>query len=720
VLDTGGTGGVNGKPTQLRLARDDGAAMALAGAWKFLRGPEKSKLPPMSGAPEINAGTPSALWNGMMAPLVPMAARGAIWYQGESNRYDPPLYARLFPAMIKAWRERFGPELWFHFVQIAPYAYGNDRGETAALREAQAAALELPRTSMTVTLDVGEPNDIHPRDKKSVGERLAAQALATTYGRANPAALSRRFSEASVEDGRIRVHFDGEGALKAGPDGLDFFTIAGEDRRFVVADAVIEGETVVVSSPLVTKPIAVRYAWSAAPKATLFSGGDAGLPVAPFRTDRWETPVGGWPNPEDGGRTRHLSEDPAFLPLFDGKTLDGWTSINCGPQTWTVRDGRIFCTGVPTGLLRTNEMHENYVLELEWRHLAAQGNAGLFIWSDALTAPGQPFSRSVEVQVMVGGAGDWYTSDGDIFPIHGATMVPENGRGNGTRAFPTERRMKPAGEWNHYTVTCENGAVSLAVNGKVVTRGRDASPRKGYICLESEGTPIEFRNIRLKPLPPASPPLKPEQVATAAEGFVPLYGGVDLAGWKVDPANEGHWQPRNWVLAYDGKGSDLWTERSFKDFQMIVDWRLPRTPVETEHPVLGADGLEQKDAAGKVVTAKGLDAGDSGIYLRGSTKSQVNIWCWPAGSGEVYGYRTDGAMSPAVRKAVAPLSRADKPLGEWNRFLITMKGDRLTVVLNGVTVIENAELPGVAAEGPIGLQSHGDPIEFANLFIREL
>jgi sialate O-acetylesterase len=724
VLDTAGPGGVHGDREQLRLRRDDGAIIRLAGNWKMLVGPTMASLPPMSGAPRVDQRTPSTLYNGMIAPLIPMALRGVVWYQGESNRDDPALYAQLFPAMIRAWRERFGEKLAFHFVQIAPFAYSGDRGETAALREAQQAALELAGTGMVVTLDVGDPADIHPRDKRTVGERLARGALADLYGASSGHARSPRMALSTVEGDHLRVHFDQTGgSLAAGPEGLVGFAIAGEDRQFFIADAVIDGQTVVLSSPLVPNPVAARYAWSAAPSASLFGAG--GLPVAPFRTDSWARPQGGWPAAEDGGRTQHLSSDPAFVPLFDGRSLDGWTSVNCAPGTWTVSqgtagEGLIHCTGIPTGVLRTNEMHENFQLELEWRHHAPQGNAGLFVWSDALPVRGQPFTRSIEVQVMVGSEGDWFTSDGDIFPIQGATMTPENGRGRGSRAFPTERRMKPAGEWNHYLVTCENGAISLAVNGKIVTRGRECVPRKGYICLESEGTPIDFRNIRLRPLPPASPAMPASDVAAEDRGFRPLYNGVDLAGWSDGVNQANHWQPRDWVLSHDGKGGDLWTDRPFRDFQLIVDWRLPRTPTDVERPLFGADGLEARNADGSPSTTLVPDAGDSGIYLRGSSKSQVNIWCWPAGSGEVYGYRTDSSLPAGIRAACAPRVRADRPLGEWNRFLISMKGDRLTVELNGVVVIEDAQLPDVPAEGPIGLQSHGDPVEFANLYIREL
>jgi hypothetical protein len=203
-------------------------------------------------------------------------------------------------------------------------------------------------------------------------------------------------------------------------------------------------------------------------------------------------------------------------------------------------------------------------------------------------------------------------------------------------------------------------------------------------------------------------------VAEADEGFRSLYTGVDLSGWKKDPANEGHWVPKDWVLDFDGKGKDLWTEKEYGDFVLIADWRFTRKPVEKELPEVLPDGTD----SGKKV--KVLDAGDSGIYLRGSSKSQVNIWCWPVGSGEVYGYRTDKSMPPEVRAGVTPKVRADNPPGQWNRFVITMKGDRLTVVLNGKTVIENAALPGVKPRGPIALQNHGDPIQFANLYILEL
>src|SRR5205807_4541113 len=143
------------------------------------------------------------------------------------------------------------------------------------------------------------------------------------------------------------------------------------------------------------------------------------------------------------------------------------------------------------------------------------------------------------------------------------------------------------------------------------------------------------------------------------------------------------------------------------DVELIADWKFTRKPVKTQRPIILPNGDYDLDQNGKQKTEEVLDAGDSGIYLRGTSKAQVNIWCWPIGSGEVYGYRTDKKQPPEVRAGVTPKVKADKPRGEWNTFEMTMKGDRLTVKLNGKDVLENAELPGVPAEGPIALQHHG-------------
>jgi len=211
-----------------------------------------------------------------------------------------------------------------------------------------------------------------------------------------------------------------------------------------------------------------------------------------------------------------LAAEGGFRPLFNGKDLAGWVNVNLRPDTFSVRDGVIYCTGKPAGVMRTDRHYENFVLELEWRHLKPKGNAGLFIWSDAKPVSHPRFTRSIEVQILDGRETNSYTSHGDVFAIHGAKMTPDRPHPGGwMRCLPSEKRCKPSPEWNHYQVTCNDGTIQLAVNGKVVSGGSKITPRKGYICLESEGAPIEFRNIRIKELP--STGATAEETATLAE-----------------------------------------------------------------------------------------------------------------------------------------------------------------------------------------------------------
>jgi len=343
--------------------------------------------------------------------------------------------------------------------------------------------------------------------------------------------------------------------------------------------------------------------------------------------------------------------------------------------------------------------------------------------ADPITAPRTPYASATKVQGLDGLNANNYTSHGETFSIHGATFKPDRPHPAGwARCLPSEKRARPAGEWNLYRVTCSNGVIQLAVNGKVVSGGREAKPRQGYICLEAEGSECHFRNLRIKELPSTSP--KPDEVAPLAENFKSLYTGVDLSGWKYEPEHQGHWQPKDWILDYDGKceaqDPHLWTEKEYGDFVMICDWRWKEKGTKRLRPIILPGGDPALDEHGKEKEVEVLDAGDSGIHLRGERKSEINIWCWPIGSGEVWGYRTDKMLPPAIRAAVTPKLKADQPIGQWNRFVITIKGDRLTVNLNGQTVIENAQLPGIPKRGRIALQHHGDPIQFANICVKEL
>ncbi len=426
----------------------------------------------------------------------------------------------------------------------------------------------------------------------------------------------------------------------------------------------------------------------------------------------------------DQAKTVKVMTADSFTPLFNGKDLSGWVNVNTSPTTWSAKNGEIFCTGVPTGVLRTEKSYRNFVLELEWMHESPTGNAGLFIWSDPITAKGQPFTRSIEVQIMLGDEYHedgklMYTSQGDIFSIHGATMKPDRPHPAGwARCLPSENRTKGAGEWNHYRVTAIDGTIKLAINGKEVSGAFDVNPREGFICLESEGSPVHFRNIRIQELP-AGEPLAPDAKCMEDQGFRSIFTG-SLQGWREQPDLAGHWKVDDWKLTYDGRGETLWSVKSYANFELIADWRWSGTSHKAKVPVVRKDGTTPVGSDGKPETVEIDEFGDSGIYLRGNDKSQVNIWSWPVGSGEVYGYRTDPSQTAQVRAGVTPSENADAPPGKWNRMKIKMQGDRLTVVLNGKTVLDNARLPGVPADGPIALQHHGAPIEFANIYIREL
>jgi hypothetical protein len=221
------------------------------------------------------------------------------------------------------------------------------------------------------------------------------------------------------------------------------------------------------------------------------------------------------------------------------------------------------------------------------------------------------------------------------------------------------------------------------------------------------------------------------------EGFVSLFDGKSFSGWTLPEGDNGHWRIVDGVIDYDAlseaKGDkNLWTEKEYGDFVLLVDWRIKETPyVNPGVPIIKPDGTHKLDVDGKEIRMSVPDS-DSGIFLRGEGKSQVNIWCWPVGSGEVYGYRMDKSMPAEVRAGVTPKINADKNLGEWNTFEITMKGDRLSVKLNGHQVIENARLPGIPARGRLALQHHGGKgqdgnwrgppslVQFRNIAIKEL
>ena len=357
------------------------------------------------------------------------------------------------------------------------------------------------------------------------------------------------------------------------------------------------------------------------------------------------------------------AEPDGFRPLFNEQNLDGWVLVNTTEATWMVKDKMLICSGKPIGEIRTDRMYQNFILEVEWRHMKPRGNAGIFVWADDITARGVPFHRSIEVQVLENAYGNTrsHTTHGDIFPIHGAKMTPVNGRG-GSRAFPTEDRSNPSPQWNHYRIVCQDGAISLAVNGKVVTQGKEASPRKGYICLESEGGIVHYRNLRIQELPET--PVEAKHVAIPSRGYRTLYSGLDLTGWKGESLDS--WHVNDWVLSYDGKADSspaIATAESFKNYGFVVDVRLKK---ET-HSV-------------------SMHHGDAEVFTI---------------SGD------DRALAEQLQK-----------VGGWNRIEGSVAGEKLSITLNGQEVLAKQFPPGAMAK-PIAISPQGTA-DFANIYVRSL
>ncbi len=368
------------------------------------------------------------------------------------------------------------------------------------------------------------------------------------------------------------------------------------------------------------------------------------------------------------------ADQDGFVSLFNGRDLDGWTNINCAPETWAVKDGVIHCTGKPVGALRSLRHYENFIMEAEWRHLSSGGNSGIFMWGTPISAPGVPFLRGVEVQVLdhgyatqyekqTGKKSEWFTTHGDVFPIHGATMKPF-GRHNGQRSFPSEERSKPSPEWNHYRIVATNGVLRLSVNGKEVSGGEDCNYRKGYLALESEGAPVEFRNLRIKELPSSDP--APQCVAPTDPGWAPLYNGVDLRGWKSGSAGDptARWQANDWQLTLkDGTGAakqTLWTEAAFGDVEFTLDVCAGKTALGDLSPTL---------------------------IVRGR----------------------DGKGTELILPVAAP--------GKWTRFRVHTKGAEVIVFLGGQEI---RRVKISQTQGALGLKDTGAAVEFGNLHVRKL
>jgi hypothetical protein len=385
------------------------------------------------------------------------------------------------------------------------------------------------------------------------------------------------------------------------------------------------------------------------------------------------------------------SSNDGFVPMFDGRTLQGWVNVNCAPSTFFVKDGEVVTTGKPTGFLRTARQYENFIAEFDWMHVPPQpgavGNSGFFVWADPIPAVGTGYTRGIEVQVLVNLTHKntkgqiTATSQGDLFSIWGATCVPDRPHPDGwARCLPAENHAKGKREWNHYRVVGNDGRITLAVNGHEVSGVSKCKPRRGYLALESEGSECHFKNLMIKELPSTNPKL--DEVADDDKGFKSLYTGLDLSGWRADDEAKKHWQPNDWMLHYDGqgesKGGSLRTNKEFGAAEFITDFRFP---------------------------AK--DSKPCTFLVSGDADNALRITIGPDGKIE----STLGSVQN-TKKAIAVVN----PVGEWNRLMVST-AEVLKLTVNGKEV---KELTEAALPRPGALTLHpASEMDFANLFVRE-
>jgi hypothetical protein len=367
-----------------------------------------------------------------------------------------------------------------------------------------------------------------------------------------------------------------------------------------------------------------------------------------------------------------------FKPMFNGKDLSGWVNVNCAPDTFYVKGDEVITTGKPTGFLRTEKQYENFVLEMDWMHVNKKeiANSGLFVWGDPLPGIGTPYTRGIEVQVLINYPKvDWATNHGDIFSIHGAHCKPDRPHPKGyERCLPSEDRVKGGGEWNHYKVTANDGVIKLEVNGKEVSGVSKCNPRKGYLALESEGAECHFKNIKIKELPSTNP--KPEEIAKVAEGHVSIFNGIDLTGWKTE---KDAWEAAGGVLKTAGK-ENLVSEKKYGPCELIFDWKVPTN----------SKGTCTANVAGA----------DCSVFPGAGVAFDPSAW-------------------KSVEKGKDPFAKK----GVWNRSVIRFDGTKFTFTVNGVLVSAlEAKKPIEARAVWIAEQFNtaNDRMEIMNVFVREL
>jgi|694.fasta_scaffold83032_5 hypothetical protein len=406
------------------------------------------------------------------------------------------------------------------------------------------------------------------------------------------------------------------------------------------------------------------------------------------------------------------------LGTFDGSG-PGWRdlgeadfeNVNCSPDTWTWKNGTARCTGKPVGVIRTKQLVTNLELSAEWRHLQKAGNSGIFLWAPPEVFVNLPPDKlppgGIEVQVLdhgftehyeksTGKKANWFTTNGDVFPVGSSAMKPfPPVAPDGKRSFPTSRHSRGTPEWNHYYVRAIDGEVRLWVNGHEVSGGNDCSPATGFLCLESEGAPVEFRRLRIRELP------------EGRTGFAPLFNGRDLTGWQGDTG--GYEAVNGELQSKPGVGGNLLTVNEYDDFVLRFDFKL--TPGANNGLAIRTPA--QGNAAFDGIELQILDDGH---------EKYKELQPWQA-HGSIYGV------------VAAERGTCLKPAGEWNTEEVTVQGSKIKVVVNGKTILDadtapfrdgqatpdGKPHPGLArTKGHIGFAGHHDEVHFRNIRVKPL
>jgi hypothetical protein len=418
---------------------------------------------------------------------------------------------------------------------------------------------------------------------------------------------------------------------------------------------------------------------------------------------------------------RDLGTFDLAAPGWRDLGADDFTNVNTAADTWTWSADRVACTGRPVGVIRTKEPFTDFEMSLEWRHLTDGGNSGVFLWAPLAVLesikPGQLPPGGIEVQVLdhgytakyegsSGKKADWFTTDGDVFPVGSSTMKPFPPTApDGRRSFPKERHSRGTPEWNHYVLRAVGGEVRLWVNGREVSGGFDCRPATGYLCLESEGAPVEFRRLKVRPVGAGEASVA-AATADVEAGFVPLFDGRSLEGWQGGV--EGYEVVDGELRCRKGAGGTLLTTREYGDFTLRFEFRL--TP--------GANnGLAIRAPAKGNAAFEGMEIQilDDGHPKYAALKEwQVH--------GSIYG-------------VVAAKRGFLKPVGDWNEEEVTVRGSTVKVTVNGHVVIDadvapfregaptpdGQNHPGLArTAGHVGFLGHNDEVHFRNIRIQEL